>query len=153
MNPAEQMADHLGSVYRDGAWSEVAVRDVLQRLTGEAAAAHTIPGAHSAWEILLHIDAWHRAIARRLQGEVVDLSDEEDWPSPPEPTEASWQAALERLDAGVESLLSTVRGLSPESLSKKLPGNPYSAYPAIHGIAEHDLYHSGQVVFLSKAAR
>ncbi len=153
MNPIDRLADHLRAVHRDGAWTDVPVRGTFRGLSADQAASRPIAGAHTAWELLLHLDAWHRAVARRLGGEEVALSPPEDWPAPPaEPTPDDWQEALDTLDAGLDELERAVRGLPPERLFETLPGTDATAYQTILGIGEHDLYHAGQAVLLAKAA-
>lgn len=152
MNPIDRLADHLRAVHRDGAWTDVPVRGTFRALSAEQAASRPIAGAHTAWELLLHLDAWHRAVSRRLGGEEVTLSPAEDWPPPPEPSAANWQAALETLDAGLDELERAVRALPAGRLFEPLPGTTATAYQTILGIGEHDLYHAGQAVLLAKAA-
>jgi len=148
MDTVNRLTDHLQSIYADGGWTDVPVRGVFEALDHVEASARPIPGRHTAWEILLHLDAWHGAVRRRLQGEVVLLSPEEDWPSPPASTAKSWQAALEMLDAGFEALLDAVRSFPDDELFKQLGDGRHSAYETISGIGEHDLYHAGQVTLL-----
>lgn len=150
MTTSTDLAEHVASVWIDGAWSEAPVRAAFEALSHTQAAARTVPGRHTAWEILLHLDAWHRAVARRLRGEAVDLSPEEDWPEPPAATPDNWRAAIATLDAGFKDLLAAVRSFPEERLPEKLPGSRHTAYKTIVGIGEHDLYHAGQVVMLAQ---
>lgn len=150
MTEAERIADQVASGYRDGAWPGVSVRELLRGLSPTDAARHPVRGAHSAWEIALHLDYWHRAVLRRLEGEATDYGPEEDWPLPQEPTLPNWQAALEELDAGHRSLVAAVRALSPDKLEQQVPGRSFSVYFMLHGVPQHDLYHGGQVMLLSK---
>ncbi len=77
MNPVTQAADHFESIYRSGGWTEVGVRSVFESCSAEEASSHPLPGRHSAWELLLHLDACHRAVTRQLGGEVVHFSVDE----------------------------------------------------------------------------
>ena len=52
---------------------------LLDGVTAEQAAAHPIPGAHSIWELTLHIAAWESACLRRLEGDPAQLTDEENF--------------------------------------------------------------------------
>lgn len=153
MSEVERIADQVASGFRDGAWPSVSVRDVLRTLSPAEAAAHPVAGAHSAWEIALHLAFWHDAVRRRLGGEAVDYRAEEDWPAPGEATEPSWHAVLEGLDEGHRALVDAVRGLSPERLEEVVAGRSFTVYFMLHGVPQHDLYHGGQVVLLRKALR
>ena len=151
MNEIDRIAAQVASGYRDGAWPGVSVRDLLRSLSPAEAAAHPVPSAHSAWEIALHLAFWHDVIRRRLGGEAIDYTNDEDWPKPESPTEANWQAVLEELDRTHGTLLDTVRRLKPDKLDEMVPGKPFNVYFMLHGIPQHDLYHGGQVMLLRKA--
>lgn len=150
MDTIQLLKDHLRSVYQDGAWSEVSVRGAFAALTHVEASARPIPGRHTAWEILLHLDAWHRAVALRLQGQRVDLPAERDWPQPEPSTADNWRAAIALLNGGLEELLASVASLSEEALFTKLPGGRFTLLETIIGVAEHDMYHAGQVTLLKR---
>jgi len=147
------IADQIASGYRDGAWPGVSVRVLLHAMTPAEAAAHPIAGAHSAWEIALHLGFWHTAVRRRLAGEVVEYKLDEDWPEPAAATEANWRAALDALDMAHRTLVDAVRLLTPERLTQLVPGRAFTVYFMLHGVPQHDLYHGGQVMLLGKAIR
>jgi len=48
--------------------------------------------------------------------------------------------------------VSTVAGLSDHRLRETVPGKRYDFYHMLHGIAQHELYHAGQIAILKKAA-
>ena len=150
MNELELIADQIASGYNDGAWPGVSVRDLFREMTPARAAAHPIPGAHSAWEIALHLGFWHDAVRRRLAGDPVDYQPEEDWPAPAAPTEANWKAALDEIDRGLAALVVSVRRLDRERLADIVPGKKFTVYFMLHGMPQHDLYHGGQVALLKK---
>jgi hypothetical protein len=152
-NELELIAGQIASGYRDGAWPNVSVRNLLHAMSAAEAAAHPIVGAHSAWEIALHLGFWHRAVRQRLAGQAVEYEPEEDWPAPAAPTEANWKAALDEVDRGLAALVDVVRRLAPDRLAEIVPGRTFTVYFMLHGMPQHDLYHAGQVMFLTKALR
>ncbi len=115
------------------------------------AAKKPLPHAHSIWEIVLHIAAWEKAVRRRLEGEVVTLSDEEDWPPVNDTSEMAWKNALATLENGNKQLRETILRLNDARLNDIVPGKNYSAYYMLHGVIQHDLYHAGQIAILKKA--
>ena len=152
MNEVERIASQVDRAYLDGAWVTVSVRDLFRSLSVSEAAARPVSGAHSAWEIALHLAFWHDAVRRRLAGEVVDYGLDEDWPAAGEPTETSWQRTLDELDRSHRELVHSVRALKPEALDKLVQGRSFTIYFMLHGVPQHDLYHGGQVMMLKKAA-
>jgi hypothetical protein len=90
------------------------------------------------------------AVRRRLEGEAVALSDEDDWPPVHDTSEAAWQNALAALENGHENLRQTIRRLADTRLGDVVPGKNYSVYFMLHGLIQHDLYHAGQIALLKK---
>ena len=50
-----------------------------------------------------------------------------------------------------DRLVRTVAGLSESRLGDRVPGKRYDFYHMLHGIAQHELYHAGQIAVLKKA--
>ena len=48
-------------------------------------------------------------------------------------------------------LVNTVAALSDARLCDRVPGKQYDFYHMLHGIAQHELYHAGQIAILKKA--
>jgi hypothetical protein len=48
-------------------------------------------------------------------------------------------------------LLETVATLAPERLEEVVPSMGYSVYVMLLGVAQHALYHAGQIAILKKA--
>ncbi len=149
----ERLAEQIHRAYFDGGWIEVSIHDLFYSLTATEAAAHPITGAHSAWEIALHLSFWHDAVSRRLGGETVEYADAEDWQFPPETTESNWQAALGELNRDLGTLVAAVKAMKPEQLDLLVPARTFTYYVMLHGVTQHDLYHAGQVMVLRKAIR
>src|SRR5215218_10339843 len=104
MTPQEQRStemdrirDQFRRAFNGEAWHGPAVLALLDGVTAEQAAAHPIPGAHSIWELTLHIAAWEDACRRRLEGDPAQLGDDEDFPPITDTTEAAWQNAKTEL--------------------------------------------------------
>ena len=153
MNEVKLIAEQVASGFREGAWPDVSVRDLLRSLTFEEAAAHPVKGAHSAWEIALPISYWHQAVRKRLEGEAADYGLDEDWPEPGEPAESNWHNTLEEIDKAHGQLVDAVRALDPDKLSHLVPGRSFTFYFMLHGVPQHDLYHGGQIMLLTRAVR
>ena len=147
----ERIEDQLKRAFEGEAWHGPSVREVLAGVTAEPAAAKPIPNAHSIWELALHIAAWEGAVRRRVQGEKVDLSSEEDWPPVKDTSEAAWKKTLETLENNHKELRKTVSGLSDSQLEQTVRGQAGYFYHLLHGVIQHDLYHAGQIAILKKA--
>jgi uncharacterized damage-inducible protein DinB len=149
----ERLEEQLRSSFEGGSWHGPSVRETLDGVTAEEAWRHPIPGAHSIWELVLHLASTYSLVLRRLNGDAVDLSPEEDWPVVEAPTQANWTAALNVLRSLNQQLRAAAQRFNQDALDEPL-GNPkYSAYEQFVGITQHDLYHAGQIVLLRRALR
>jgi uncharacterized damage-inducible protein DinB len=149
----ERLEEQLRSSFEGGSWHGPSVRETLDGVTAEEAWRHPIPGAHSIWELVLHLASTYSLVLRRLNGEIVDLSPEEDWPVVEAPTAINWTAALNVLRSLNQQLRAAVQHFNTDTLDAPL-GNPkYSAYEQFVGVTQHDLYHAGQIVLLRRALR
>ena len=152
MSEIKRIRDQLKRAFQGQAWHGPSVLELLADMTAEQAAAHPIAGAHSIWELVLHIRAWERIALGRIETNLaVEPSAEEDWPPVKETTEHAWKNALNALKLTHEALLGIVAGLDESRLQEIVPGAQYSVYFLLHGVIQHDLYHAGQIALLKKA--
>jgi uncharacterized damage-inducible protein DinB len=127
------------------------LRELLDGVTAEQAAARSIPNAHSIWELVNHIIAWEQIARRRLEGEgEIAIPDEVNFPAVTDTSEAAWQATLQSLDASHRSLRDRIKKIDDARLEEIAPGASYSIYFLLHGVIQHDLYHAGQIALLKK---
>ena len=152
MSEIKRINDQLKRAFRGKAWHGPSVIEVLETVTAEQVAAHPIAGAHSIWELVLHIRTWERVAMRRIEEWApVEVTDEEDWPPVKETTEHAWKNALNALTLNHDALSEVIAHLDDSRLSDILPGTEYSVYFLLHGVIQHDLYHAGQIALLKKA--
>ena len=146
----EIIADQIRRAFRGESWHGPSVREVLAGVSAEDAAAHPVPGAHSIWEIVLHLIGGYNLVLRRIRGERAHLSPEEEWPPVTEFSEEAWHDSQHNLEQLNQELQSSVRAFPAERLSQEL-GSEYPAYIQFCGAPQHDLYHAGQIALLKKA--
>ena len=148
----ERLELQLKQTFEGEAWHGSSVLELLQGVTPESAYAHPIAGAHSIWELVLHLAATYRLVLRRMQGDESPLTPDEDWPSVPSPTPSNWQDAIGSLRQLNGEIRRAVLGFSPARLDRPLTAKPAStAYTQFIGITQHDTYHAGQIALLKKA--
>jgi uncharacterized damage-inducible protein DinB len=149
----ERIQDQLKRAFHGEAWHGPALMELLRETPVDLAPAKPLEHAHSVWEIVLHITAWHNEIARRLAGRMRELSADEDWPRVRDVDESDWKQALGELERSYENLQTALGKLSDGDLLKPAPGRPFSTYVNAHGIIQHTIYHSGQIALLKKSSR
>jgi len=153
MSESARIADQLRRAFDGEAWHGDSLTEILEGVTAARAAAHPIAGAHSIWELVLHIAAWDGAVLRRLGGVAVELSDAENFPAVSEASEAAWRKAVAEVRRVHGELVAAVSALPDSRLGDSVPGKEgehYTFYYMLHGVVQHELYHAGQIALLKK---
>jgi hypothetical protein len=149
----ERIEDQLDRAMSGPAWHGPAVLELLADVTAAEAYAHHIPGAHSIWELLVHLGGTYRLVLRRLEGNTAQLSAVEDWPAVPTPTKENWSSACDTLAELDDRLRHAVLAFPEGALEEPLIDDPpYPAYEQFVGITHHNLYHAGQIALLKRVA-
>ena len=152
MREVERIADQLKRAHEGGAWHGPAVDELLKGLTAAQAAARHVEGAHSVWEVVAHVEAWERAVLRRLSGDAAQIyQTEEDWSSPSEASEEGWAAARRKLTETYVALREATLALDDDELDEPILPNMSTRYVSLHGVIQHTLYHAGQIALVRKA--
>jgi len=144
------IADQLRRAFEGDAWHGPALLELLKDVNAAKAAAKPLPDVHNIWELVLHIAAWDGAAYRRLGGEKVQLTGTANFPVVPKPTEAAWRKAVAQTRKMHNVLMKTVAALPESRLRERVPGKKYDFYHLLHGVAQHELYHAGQIAILKK---
>jgi len=153
MSELEFIVDQLKRSFDGEAWHGPALMEVLEGIDATTAAKHSVAQAHSIWELVLHVAAWERAIARRTTTkQALMLSDQENFPAVTEVSESAWRDALRQLQAAHTRLVEAASKLSPARLDEQVPGKDYDIRFMLLGAAQHAAYHGGQIALLKKAA-
>ena len=121
-----RLEEQLGRAFEGEAWHGPSVLEVLEGVSAEQAAAHPTAGAHSIWELVLHLCGTYGLVLRRLGGDGRQLTEPEDWPSVPEPSAQNWSDSIRVLKRLNEDLGRAVRNLSvwTSHWSPRLPTLP-----------------------------
>ncbi|HLZ40266.1 MAG TPA: DinB family protein [Candidatus Sulfotelmatobacter sp.] len=154
ISEASGLADQLRRAFYGDAWHGPALMELLEDVNANIAAAKPLQDVHSIWQLLLHIAAWDGAGLVRLSGKVCQLTGTKNFPVVPvKPTEAAWQQAIQEARRTHDTLVETVERLNDSRLQDRVPGKKYDFYHMLHGIAQHELYHAGQIAILKKVGK
>lgn len=162
MEPSEplepaRIIDQLRRAHDGDAWHGSPVMQILNGVTAEQAAWRPPNGAHSIWELVLHMTGWRNEVAARVTGKPAGEPIEGDYPPVGDTTRQRWRAALDALDASHRRLVDVTRGLTDGQLLEptndprdRSLGTGVTAYELLHGIVQHDAYHAGQIAVLKR---
>ena len=158
MSEIDRIADELRRAWDGDAWHGSPVKEILDGVTSDDAAARPVPGAHAIWEIVLHMTAWTREVHRRVLTGISREPEDGDWPPVADTSPAAWTAALAALERANLELVDAVGALPPDRLDRVLGdardrplGSGVTYAVLLHGLAQHHAYHAGQVALLRRA--
>jgi uncharacterized damage-inducible protein DinB len=151
MSEVEFTVSQLKRAFDGEAWHGPALMEILSDVDAATAAAHPIHAGHSIWQLVLHIAAWERVVTKRIQGQALTLSDDENFGHMVRPTEAAWRDAMQTLRTNHNELIKTVAGLTEGRLNDRVPGKDYDIRFMLTGAVQHAAYHGGQIALLKRA--
>jgi hypothetical protein len=82
--------------------------------------------------------------------EAFDITAELNFPPVADVSEAAWQESLNRLSESQTRLIDVIRSLSPDRLGETVVTNGPTVATVLYGVAQHHIYHAGQIVLLKK---
>lgn len=160
MTELERISDQIQQIFEGKpAWHGPSVLQVLENVTAKQATTRPIAGAHTIWELVIHILIWEDEVRRCLEGEKLRwLSEEEDWPPIHDTSKLAWQKTIEELKRVHQLLLEALSRFDANQLNSIVPCDPAvpepwaskSFYTMLHGIVQHAAYHAGQIALLKK---
>lgn len=151
MSEIEEIINELKNVHDGNAWHGASLKDALDGITSEQAAARPLKQAHSVWEIVAHIAGWEDVFRRRLEGQFISEPEAGDFPLPAERSETTWKETLNELETVHRQLLLTTEKLSDTALETKIAGRDYSYRFLLRKTVDHKVYHSGQIALLKNS--
>lgn len=159
----EEIVKVLRRAHDGTPWHGPSRATLLADVHADVAAWHPGAGAHSIWETVLHMRSWTDEVARRATGGDFDPAKEPvggDWPAVTDTSEQAWREAVGSLDASHEALVAVVRALPAAQLAARVgviaeypDGKGISHASMFRSLADHDVYHTGQLALLKRLAR
>lgn len=158
MQETHRLADMLERVLDGDPWHGSNVLALLDNLAAVDAAVRPWPGAHSVWELVLHMTGWAEEVRARLGGAAAGEPADGDWPPIGDVTPARWKAAVTRLADAHRALAAAIRAAGDTVLDTPVvdhrdpaSGTGLSHYLTLHGLVHHSTYHAGQIALVRKA--
>lgn len=161
MDPIRLHRGELRRSLHGPAWHGPALLEALGDVTAEEAKARPLAGVHAIGEIAVHSLAWIEEVTRRVRGGPPALPERGDWSGVVPGSPEAWIALLDLLRRAGESLEQAVAEFAADRLLEKVGGPVHdpalgsgvSYAVMLHGVAQHNAYHGGQVSLLKYALR
>ena len=153
MKETERISKLFADLYNGSPWIGVVIVPTLKKLTAKQAARRIYKDWNTIWEITNHLISWRENVLRRVQGDVIK-SPSHNYVQPVKDTsDLAWQQTMQRLEDSQNAWLSFLKKFKTSDFENIYPNNHMTYYEHLHGILQHDAYHLGQIVLLSKRVR
>jgi len=140
-----RIASVLEKTFQGPAWHGPSVMEALENITPHVA-SRRISNSHSISELVAHMTTWRNFVTKRLNGDsLYEVSDAENFP-----LVLDWEQTLRELKESQLNLLAALKAFPESKLFTTVPTRKYDFYTMLHGIAQHDIYHTGQITLLKK---
>jgi uncharacterized damage-inducible protein DinB len=156
----ETLYDELRRSVECEAWYGPSLMEALAGVDPALAAWRPAPQVHTIWELVLHAIGWIDEVRARLSGQFHAEPVGGDWPQLPDvPDGEAWRETNERLWRTWQGLAEAIRAFPPARWTERMgeeripelgTGLTYAA--TVHGLAQHNAYHAGQIMLLRRMA-
>ena len=149
----ELLLQLVDQAYGKKAWHGTTLRGSLRGLHAATALWRPAPDRHNIWELILHTAYWKYIVRRRLSGDKT-LSfprKPSNWPAQPvEGTAKQLTSDIALLQREHDLLREAIADFPASRLNGRALESEWTYVEHIHGIAAHDLYHTGQIQLLKR---
>ena len=105
---------------------------------------------YTIWEIVNHMVSWRLNVLRRVRGELMTTPQSNYVEPISDASETAWKKSLNNFDVAQKQWLDLLTKFQESDFEKTYRPNQMTYYEHIQGILQHDAYHLGQIVLLSK---
>ena len=140
----------FSALYDGQPWYGDSLCLTLETITPAKAYWQPVDGAHSIAQITSHMIYWRQSLIKKLNGDLdsnPSMESEENWKTNELLKKAGWRSLLNSLAESQAQLL-TLLAKQKDSILKKKYSEKGTFQDIIHGVLQHDLYHTGQLAYL-----
>ena len=132
-------------------WYGISIMAKLEAISWEIVNKETY-GSKTIAVLVQHIINWRIFILKKLEGDLnydIIIDGENDWDKVRIENREEWDFLKQKLQNTQDSLIDRLSQESDELLQKRVPGKAYPFGPILTSIAQHDIYHLGQIAMLN----
>ena len=133
-------------------WFGRAVYEILGEADESKVNAKPNGTEHSMIELLWHMNTWAEFALANLENrsaEQLKAIEENDWRTI-DPAKHDWKAGLTELKTIHDKIIALLGQKDDSFLSDMVPNRKYNFRYMLNGLIQHNIYHLGQVAYLSK---
>lgn len=150
MSETERIRSLFEKLYDGDPWLDISIVPTLSKLSAVQAAKRPLANCNTIWEIVNHMVSWRLNVLRRVQGELMTTPQSNYVEPISDASETAWKKSRDNFEAAQQQWLQLLTEFQESDFEKIYPPNQMTYYEHIQGILQHDAYHLGQIVLLSK---
>ena len=145
------LAEQMKETYEGDPWFGRNVKTLLAEVNDRIAFERP-NDQHSILELVWHMVTWREFTISRLRHEETDLRyfEVNDWRVLDHDDKSLWHQGLQRLQETQQELTVLMQQQNDAILSRRVEGREYDFRKLLSGIIQHDIYHTGQIAYLTK---
>ncbi len=153
MGEIQRIKDQIQKAYQGPAWYGLGLLEVLKGVTAEEGFAKPWPGFQSIAGHIHHILYWMNFTIKAINGVIIKVSPEEDWPKESDHPEMEWKNLLQTLENQHHLLIKSLSDLSETRLEETVVDKEFNYYFLLHGVIQHNIYHTGQIALIKRMVK
>lgn len=147
----EIIIDNLQQSFSGKPWYGISVMEKLNAIPWQIVNDQNY-GSKSIAVLVQHILNWRIFVLKKLDGDVnynIVIDGENDWDEIRINSQEDWGILKDKLQSSQDGLIKELSNQSVELLKEQVPGKKYAFGPILISIAQHDIYHLGQIAMLN----
>lgn len=148
------LIDQLKDAYEGEPWFGRNAKALLSEVDEQTAFAR-LNGQHSLVELVWHMVNWRAFAVSHLAPSEKNLAyfEEHDWQELNHADKRLWTKGLENLQQTQDDLIGLLHQKDDSILEQNVSERNYNYRKLLTGIIQHDIYHLGQIAFITKALK
>jgi uncharacterized damage-inducible protein DinB len=146
------VAEQLKEAYEGAPWFGRNIKTLLEE-AGRGDVFQKPNDQHSILELLWHMILWREFTISRIRfddSKRMQYWEENDWRKLDHSDKTLWQKGLQLFAQVHNELVEVLQQQNDDLLIKPVPGRKYNFRKLLHGIVQHDIYHTGQIAYVMK---
>lgn len=143
--------ENLKSSFDGTPWYGMPVMEKLNQIPWDIVNEETY-GSKTIAVLVKHIINWRIFVIRKLEGDEafnIVIDGENDWDRITIADQGEWNSLKRQLQDTQDSLIQKLAQETDAVLDRKVPGKDYAFGPILISVAQHDIYHLGQIAMLN----
>lgn len=150
-NELSLIISNLKDCFDGKPWYGVAVMEKLNQVSWEIVNEKTY-GSKTIAVLVQHIINWRIFVLKKLEDDLefnIVKDGENDWDMIHISSQEEWNILKQELQNSQDKLIHALSKETDELLQKQVPGKAYTFGPILTSLAQHDIYHLGQIAMLN----